>query len=221
MVISLFLWMASSYMTAVTSSSRPWVRSGWQDWQYFMRDTGLHDADVIALYDMHDVVDTLSSDDAASVGVECEHGADYGILNCICSFGTNPDHVSKMFDPTRPHAPFIAEMDAVILTTTRSSKSNSVSISTLPNTPSTCRVVHGDKGQAAALLGKPVVIFDDKEENVTQVCTAVHSSCGFVVRRGKKSRWSVSAGYEISSNPIEWPSLVRKFQSSLHKDYVS
>jgi len=204
-------------MTDITSSSRPWVKKGWHDWQNFMQDTGLHDAEVIGLYDMNDVVNTLSSDDAASVGVECEHGADYGILNCICSFGTNPEHISNMFDPTRPYAPFIAEMDAVILTTTRSSKRNTVSISKLPNTPNTCRVVHGDKGQAAALLRKPVVLFDDKEENVAQVCTAVDPSAGFVVRRGRKSYMHVSPGYEIASHPMQWPSLVRKFQCSLHK----
>ena len=179
--------MDSSCTTIAMKNSRPWVRKGWNDWQSFMLDTGLHNADVIALYDMNDVVNSLSSDEAASVGVECEHDADYGILNCICSFGTNPEHVSNMFDCTRPYAPFLAEMDAVILTTTRSSRSDSVSITTLPNTPSTCRVIHGDKGQAAALLGKPVVLFDDKEANIAQVCAAVCPSSGFVVRRGKKN----------------------------------
>ena len=45
--------------------------------------------------------------------------------------------------------------------------------------------ISGDKGDAAQLLGLPLIIFDDKEDNIVDVVNkGTRSNLGVVVRRG-------------------------------------
>ena len=52
--------------------------------------------------------------------------------------------------------------------------------------------ISGDKGGAVQLLGLPLILFDDREDNIVDVINkgTVHNA-GVVVRRGKAShRWT-------------------------------
>ena len=74
--------------------------------------------------------------------------------------------------------------------------------------------VRGYKGQVASLFGKPVLLFDDNEENIELLRARSSCQCpldGVVVRRGRKTRWSVHETFCSSSDPKEWIDIMRHF----------
>ena len=61
-----------------------------------------------------------------------------------------------------------------------------VSIWRYPEMESHMICINGDKGDAAQLLGLPMILFDDKEENLTDIIDKGHrQNVGVVVRRGE------------------------------------
>ena len=80
--------------------------------------------------------------------------------------------------------------------------------------PSTCIGVRGDKGQVAALIGKPCIMFDDQEDNIDLLRERSTDRVpleGFVMRRGRKYSRTVSEGFSGTTDCGLWPGLVRRF----------
>ena len=79
----------------------------------------------------------------------------------------------------------------------------------------------GDKGQAASLLGKPAILFDDKEDNVLQVLQADTRNEGCVVRIGSRATHRVknydSERFHVSSNPSEWFDMSKRFHETIDR----
>ena len=77
----------------------------------------------------------------------------------------------------------------------------------------------GDKGQAASLLGKPAILFDDKEENVCQVLQVDVRNAGCVVRVGTQAhrgvRRSILTPFSVSRNPSECFEMSKQFHDSV------
>ena len=80
--------------------------------------------------------------------------------------------------------------------------------------PFMCIGVRGDKGQVAALIGKPCIMFDDKEDNIDLLrerSTDMVPLHGLVVRRGRKHSRRVSEGFSRTTDCRLWPEFVLRF----------
>ena len=66
------------------------IRRGEDMWREWMHTTSLDKVRRCALFDMHDVVDTLDKDQAIDVGVDLDHLESIGSV--ICSFGKSHRH---------------------------------------------------------------------------------------------------------------------------------
>lgn len=74
-----------------------------------------------------------------------------------------------------------------------------------------CIAIRGDKGQAAELLNKPSLLFDDREDSIDLLrarSTPVNKLDGVVVRMGKKHRYNVARGYVANYRDDHWEGLV-------------
>ena len=74
--------------------------------------------------------------------------------------------------------------------------------------------VKGDKGQIAKLMNKPVLLFDDREDNIERLRQRSSADAyldGVVVRRGRKAHRRVNPGFVIENNCNEWVNIVRRF----------
>ena len=77
-----------------------------------------------------------------------------------------------------------------------------------------CIAIRGDKGQAAELLNKPSLLFDDKEDNIDLLrarSTPLNKLDGVVVRMGKKRRYNVARGYVANYHDDHWEGLIADF----------
>ena len=78
-----------------------------------------------------------------------------------------------------------------------------------------CIGVQGDKGQVAQLFGKPVLLFDDKEDNIDLLRQrSIQPEApldGIVVKRGRKAHHHVRRNYRYENDPLLWADCVRNF----------
>ena len=170
------------------------VREGHNVLQEWISVTCVDHCDVraIAIFDKHDVVDTLGHQESVNTIVDLDHIP--GLCTLICSFGHR--FRRKTFWADNTYAPFIQGVDGVIFTDVRKNGCREVRIYREQWMHPRIICVDGDKGQVAALLGRPVVLFDDKEDNAQQVIAAGCKNKGVVVRRGRKARKRVSGWSE-------------------------
>ena len=67
--------------------------------------------------------------------------------------------------------------------------------------------IDGDKGDAAQLLGLPLILFDDREDNIVDIVNKGHErNVGVVVRRGDSSHRRVHPRnrHLVINNPHDW-----------------
>ena len=86
---------------------------------------------------------------------------------------------------------------------------------------SNCVGIRGDKGQVADLMRKPVLLFDDKEENIDLLRSRSSSDRpldGVLVRRGRNAGRPVPPGYVCENDPRVWVQICRKFGSAYSSD---
>ena len=86
---------------------------------------------------------------------------------------------------------------------------------------SNCVGIRGDKGQVADLMRKPVLLFDDKEENIDLLRSRSSSDRpldGVLVRRGRNACRPVRPGYVCENDPRVWVQICRKFGSAYSSD---
>ena len=189
------------------------ISSGAEIWNEFVGSTGLDRANAVALFDQHDVIDTLSHDEAEDIGVEIDSLV--GIRSYLCSYGKR--HRQDSNDDRNSWGVFVAEMDGMIFTDHRQAHEryrNQVIIYRSDWMNNTCIGVTGDKGQVAELMNKPVLLFDDKESNIQLLrdrSTPQFFLDGIVVCRGHKSGRHVSPGFGIGHDAHQWPEIIRRF----------
>ena len=79
--------------------------------------------------------------------------------------------------------------------------------------------MRGDKGQAAELLKKPIVFFDDHEAHALQVHNARQGNEAYVVRIGKKQEEPVhSHCFSVTTDPNEWLALCKNFHAKWQEE---
>ena len=159
--------------------------------------------DMAALFDHHDVVDTLDFDQACDVGACFDHA--YDIAPILCSYGIN--HRLEAFDRNQPFAPMVAECEGHIFTDYREGWHRNVDVYREYWMPPSCIGFRGDKGQVAQLIGLPTLLFDDKEEVIDLLRRRSNPEVpldGIVVRRGRKTEWGVAPGYQVANDPTTW-----------------
>ena len=196
-------WEYSSHYTG----DRPryqqalYVRRGRREWNEFVDATGIEDYPVIAAFDMHDVIDTLTHDQSMELGVDLEHGyVPFGLMS------KGKKHNDEVWDCRQK--PFIYESDFIVFTRQSCNEYNGVDVYRESNWPDNCIRISGDKGSISRLLDRPVLLFDDKEENIDALPPR---SEGLVVRRGRRFRHWADPGYTRTWDVVRWPSLVANF----------
>jgi len=164
---------------------------------------------VLTMWDKRDVVDTFSPSLAEDFGVWLDHADTHNIL---CSYGVG--WWRDAYDREKPYSDCLRELDGYIWTGERYTGYD-------PNILTVRRpkgmdhkgiiIENGDKGDVAALLGFPAIIFDDKEAVVDLISTkGPCGSRGAVVRRGCKERQRVRRGYDICRFGVDMAEGVRE-----------
>ena len=196
------------------------IRYGNSIWREFVAAAHLDDApvDLLALFDKHDVVDTLSFHEACAVGL----GFDYeeAIAPILCSYGRR--YRLETFDRTQPWAPMVAECQGHIFTDFPEGWHRSVDVYREPWMPPSCIGFRGDKGQVARLIGLPTLLFDDKEEVIDLLrrrSTPEIPLDGIVVRRGRKLDWGVAPGYRIANDPDTWLAICQEYRALAKRSF--
>ena len=190
------------------------VRNGFCLWREFCESTNSHyySDGAVAMFDHHDVLDTLTWNESEQLGVALDHIEKVNTF--LCSFGRS--HRQEAFLEDAPWYPMVSECDGHIFTDYREGYHRTVDVYREPWMPSSCIAVSGDKGQVAQLFGKPVVLFDDKEANIDTLRRRSTLDCpldGVVVRRGRKSRQSVRSGYQVANDIDSWLGTVEALVS--------
>ena len=188
-------------------------------WRTFCQMTGLShpDSHSVVMLDHGGVINTVSADEACDTGVERDHLD--GTVTLMCSYGYG--HRQESLDPTNDYYPLVAECAGYIFTDYRTGFHESVDVYRDPWMPLNCIGIRGDKGQAADLLKKPVLLFDDKEENIDRMRIRSRDSTplsGILVRRGRNSHREVPPSYVCSNDPREWVEICRHFGSRYSSD---
>ena len=170
---------------------------------------------VVALFDQHDVVDTMSFEEACDTGIALDYMEQ--VTSYICSFGKK--YRQETFHQNMSWSPMVNECAGYIFTDYREGRHPSVDVYReswmLPN----CIGIRGDKGQAAKLLNRPVILFDDKEENIEKLrqrSSATIPLDGVLVRRGRKKHRAAGHGYIVANECEDWSHIVRNFSHSPH-----
>ena len=194
------------------------VRRGRDLWDDFLHATELDSnlVEAAVILDYHNVVDTMSFDEAADLGTQLDSIGSTQII--LCSYAKDNDRRTAVFNDTLLWAPLIHECDGYVFTDYPTSRHLSVDVYQDAwmidlarerfRDPSMCIGVRGDKGQVAALIGKPCILFDDQEDNIDLLrerSTDRVPLDGFVVRRGRKHSRTVSEGFSCTTDCELWP----------------
>jgi hypothetical protein len=193
--------------------------------QQFFADTGFNECVSVSLFDHHNVVDLMSWDTAATVGIALSHLRSH--RSYLLSYGKA--HRRTVFHRDNEYNPMIEELDGYIFTDTFYNRSSTVTVyqddwmrdDYDDNGHNQCTIigVTGDKGQVARILNKPAILFDDREDNVDQVLQARHGNAGFVVRIGHKYydhvRTLAPFPASVTRRPGQWEALSRQFRDQV------
>ena len=188
------------------------LREGNSVWNEFLHTTQSLRSSITAaaLFDHHHVVDTFSHREACTVGVELDRNP--AVVSYLCSLGR--EHRQRAFLEDVPYRPMIAELDGFIFTDDRHGKGAYVDVYRERWMTPNCVETRGDKGQVASLLGRPAILFDDKEENVRRLRARSTQECtlgGVVVRRGRKANDPVEDGFVEMNNCNDWVTAIKAF----------
>ena len=195
------------------------VRYGNAVWQQFRAAAHLDEdgVEMAALFDKHDVVDTLTFEQACAVGIDFDHRD--AIATLLCSFSPRNaiDHRLETFDRTVPFAPMVGECDGHIFTDHREGFHRYVDVYRDDWMRPNCIGFRGDKGQVAQLIGLPALLFDDKEiviDLLRRRSTPEVPLDGIVVRRGRKRGRGVLPGYQVANDPATWLPICEEYRAN-------
>ena len=199
----------------------PWtgIRSGGGIWREFCSVSGASHAPsgIVAMLDHHGVIDTMSFDEACQTGVDFDHCD--ALTTFMCSFGRR--HRQDALSVDAAYHPMVAECDGCIFTDYREGYHRDVDVYREPWMGPRCVGIRGDKGQVADLMRKPVLLFDDNEENIDLLRLRSSPNVpldGVLVRRGRNAHRPVPPGYLCENDPREWVQICRRFGSAYSSD---
>ena len=190
------------------------IRKGTEVWREFCDATRLryYRDGLCVLIDLHHVIDTMDHEESISLGVTLDHIEKATTI--LCSFGHA--HRRKAFDITAEFYPIINECDGYIFTDYRQGYYESVDVYREPWMAKNCVGVRGDKGQVAKLIGLPVLLFDDNEDNIDLVRARTAPTCrldGVLVRRGRNAWKTTNPGYYEVRYIGDFVHCVRSFET--------
>ena len=169
------------------------------------------------MLDHHGVIDTMTPQQARHTGVDLDHCNE--VTTLMCSFGRQ--HRRDAMNTRAAYHSMVAECDGHIFTDYPLGHQRSVDVYRESWMGSNCVGVRGDKGQVAELMRKPVLLFDDKEDNIDLLRLRSSSESpldGVLVRRGKKAGRSVPPGYLCENDPREWVQICIRFGRAYSSD---
>jgi hypothetical protein len=144
-------------------------------------------APAVALFDKHGVIDTLSEIEAQKLAIAMDHtNMPYG----LCSYA-GPERTWDTCHGSFPWSPFLASCDFLIFAREpfNSDPDGRVDVSPDRDLPDKAIRIRGDKGDAARLLGVPVVMFDDRGDQLENILQkASDHSEAWLVERGEQQR---------------------------------
>ena len=170
---------------------------------------------VVAMFDQHDVIDTMNFEEACHTGVSLD--LNDSVTTLLCSHGK--DHRREAFEPRAEWLPMVKECEGCIFTDYREGFHRTVDIYRESWMSPDCIAVRGDKGQVAKLLRRPTILFDDKEDNVSALRRRSTNECfldGVVVRRGRKRYKEVRPGFAVENECAKWADIVHLFSANPH-----
>jgi len=177
-----------------------------------------------ALFDFHDVLDSLNPQEAFVLGVHLEHLSNRkNFIPCfLCSFGKA--HAEKAFEVIKPAGwasdlestlPWSEMLDGCVFTDVRKNDTDKFEVYRPKWYPETAIRITGDKSDISRFLNIPTLLFDDKEENITIHSKGHRENKGVVVKRGRKARHQVLRGFKYCPDWCLWAGMINEFQKHL------
>ena len=132
-------------------------------------------------------------------------------------------HRQEAFDANRKGYEMIALLDGYIFTDVLRNPVADISVyqdNWMRHLCEDCIVIGitGDKGQAAHILDKPCILFDDKEDNLLQVIQARqgNEACHVQLSRKFAHQWQYQAQglFHVSTSVGEWIHLSQQFRDA-------
>jgi hypothetical protein len=178
-------------------------------WNAWMHNGFITNARCIALFDYHDVIDTLSWEEACEVALDVALDVN-PVPSILCSFGWH--HCLDTFIKTNAWHPLIKEMAGFVFTDDKESKWQRLRVYRDARMPQENIIrVSGNKADVARLLCMPSILFEDKERAVTQHEEAYPGNRGIIVKRGRKHRHRRLDGFTYGNDPSTWADSVTQF----------
>ena len=154
----------------------------------------------VVAFDMHNVLDTMSQEQAGKMsGLKTQR-------NALAVLSRGPVRWKESFN--------IKLAADIYLYTEVIQHDGPVRVYQFNGMPSNVICIDGDKGDVAALLGLPLLLFDDKERNLDVVLKKGVAGCeGVLVRRGDASQRNVWRAWRchVSNDPQDWIHRGRRF----------
>ena len=190
------------------------IRNGGNIWREWLHVTGNTPSKTLICIDKHRAVDDFSVDEAVDVGAEFDHMDE--ICAFICSFskprGRGLAHRTNTFEEEAPWDQFIQQIGGVVFTDRPVSHDRYVEIYRSEWMGPRVIGFNGDKGQVAALMTRPTLIFDDKKENITLVRKRGVESDGILVKRPNlRSNVSQESDFRCEADPYRWIPIIQDF----------
>ena len=172
-------------------------------------------APAVALFDKHGVIDTLSEIEAQKLEIAMDHtNMPYG----LCSYAAR-DRARDTCLGSFSRSPFLARCDFLIFTDklVNPDRDERVEVYRDHVLPEKAIRITGDKGDAARLLGVPVVMFDDRRDQLEIILQkASDHSEAWLVERGKQKRrnqyWrECNCTSNRPDGQLGWAAISRRF----------
>ena len=170
------------------------IDGGYELWREFLEASNMRYWRCAAALDLHNVIDTLTWDQASHIGIHIDHNHHLGGL--MLSKGRQ--YREGCLNADHAYWPLVDQLDGFIFTDYDKGRHNTVRIYRdtwmMPDTIA----VKGDKGQIAQLLGIPCLLFDDKWQNIDLMRERSSKNCileGVQVLRGYKAKYRPIEGY--------------------------
>ena len=169
----------------------------WTSWGH---QNILPDVHAVVAFDKHNVLDTISHEQASKMS--CLRTQ----RNALAVLSRGPEHWKQSFNINKEWH-LAARAADIYLYTEAIHHEGPVCVYQVDGMPSNAICIDGDKGDVAALLGLPVLLFDDRERNLDDIIKKGVAGCeGVLVRRGDASQREVRRDWRsrVINDPEDW-----------------
>ena len=169
----------------------------WTSWGH---QNILPDVHAVVAFDKHNVLDTISFEQASKMSCLSTQ------RNALAVLSRGPAHWKQSFN-IKKEWHLAAQAADIYLYTEAIHHEGPVCVYQVDGMPSNAICIDGDKGDVAALLGLPVLLFDDRERNLDDIIKKGVAGCeGVLVRRGDASQREVRRDWRsrVINDPEDW-----------------